>query len=116
MFGLGLAVPLIGGVALLGVLGGMYQCVHQQGVEDAEARNLRKTIEVSRDAQHRTTKAYARVTADLAGERERTTALQAEIARIGSQSDSNRIPDGSQDAPQEPGTCSWQSPLPWGDT
>ena len=110
MFGLGLLGPLIAGGIILGALGGLYQCVYQRGADDAEAANLRATIEAGRKAQTGTRAAYARVGADLANARRETTALRAEIERISSLPPP---PSGDASEPQEPHRCEWDDLLPW---
>ena len=109
MFGLGLLGPLIAGGVILGALGGLYQCVHQRATDNAEAANLRATIEAGRKAQTGTRAAYVRVGADLATERQETTALRAEIERI----NTPPPPSGGAGEPQEPNRCEWDDPLPW---
>ena len=108
MFGLGIFGPLLAAGIILGALGGLYQCVYQRGADDAEAANLRATIEAGRKAQTGTRAAYARVGADLATEREETTALRAEIERINS-----LVPASAPGEPQEDGVCNWTDRLPW---
>ena len=110
MFGLGLLGPLLVGGLILGAVGGLYQCAYSRGGTDAEAANLRATIEAGRKAQTGTRAAYARVGADLATEREETTALRAEIERINSLPPP---PSGAAGEPQEPHRCEWDDPLPW---
>ena len=109
MFTLGMFAPLIFGGLLLGLLGGLYQCVHQSGADSAEAANLRAAIEVGREAETRTLAAYAELDDELAAERRQTAALREEIDRI------NSLPPPASDdtAPHEPGVCEWDDPLPW---
>ena len=99
---MGLLVPLLGVGLLLGAMGGMYQCVYTQGKEDAEAANLRATIEIGRKTQKGTRAAYVIVTAELEGERNQTIALRQELDAI-----------AGRPSQQEGGTCRWDDSLPW---
>ncbi len=104
-----LKFALIGGV-LLAAVGSLYECVYQEGAEDAEARNLRATIETGHEAQKGTRAAYARVSADLADEREQTAALRAQVDEL---SLAPAPPQSEADEVPEAGRCTWDSPLPW---
>lgn len=114
--GLGLLGPLIAGGVLLSALGGVYSCIHgdgyDEGHKDAEAENLRATIQAGREAQKGTTAAFARVSDDLAGEREKTAALTAEIDRL-SLVPAAPPPQEDADPAGEPGVCRWDDQLPW---
>ena len=102
-------------IVLLGMLGGLFQCVYDKGGEGFEAKNKRHIIETLKEAEEGTQAAFDDVTDSLSDERKKVASLGNYITLLTVENDQLRKQQSEGKETLELGPCDWNSRIPWPD-